>query len=319
MRKFQPAVLIILVALFSLNFWVCGCDENTRGINEQESVKVVTTIFPLADIVRNIGGEEVEVSYLLPSGASPHTFDPTVEQMKKMSGADVFVHVGGGLDDWATEIVKGAPSDLEIVELTEGVQLKEASSPTEFYEETANSDHSSTCKKKGGDPHIWLDPLLVRDEVLPRLEKVLAEAEPAKEDYFSDQRKLYTQQLTQTHAEIEKKVSDFSSNQFITYHSAWKYFADRYGLEEAAVIAPYPGQEPSAAWMAELVGVAEEIGACVIFCEPQLNPAVAKQLAEEIGGEVAYLDPLGGEDLENRNSYIELLLYNIMKLEKALG
>jgi len=305
-RSFFP-LLVIIVVLFTLNFGLGGCSES-QSREEQSDIKVITTIFPLADIAQNIGGEKVEVSHLLPSGASPHTFEPTVEQMKKMSEADVFVYIGGGLDDWATSLKDAAPPDLEVVKSTSGIELKEA----------VNSHNGHCCAEENGDPHIWLDPLLMRDKVLPRLEDAFAQIAPEKRDYFQERQEEYARELTKTHAQIEERISGFSRKEFITIHSAWRYFADRYGLKEAGVITPYPGQEPSASRMKELVEIAKEIEAQVIFSEPQLNPEVAEQLAKEIDAEVFILDPLGGEDLEKRNSYLKLLLYNATTLGKAL-
>src|SRR5512139_561685 len=121
------------------------------------AVRVVATIFPLADVVRQVGGDEVEVVTLLPPGASPHTFEPTPEQARQVATARVFVDVGAGLDGWAARLRAARTEPLIVVTATAGVTL-------------LDGDHH------GGDPHVWLDPVLVRDHVVGAIVEGLAAA-----------------------------------------------------------------------------------------------------------------------------------------------
>lgn len=299
---------IVLSITFVLVVSLLHIGYKTDSAQNDNSVNVVTTIFPVADIIKNIGGDSVTVSHLLPPGASPHTYEPTVKEIKKIYDADIFVYIGGGLDDWAAAMTGAAYDNLIMVELTSAVQLLHT------------KGNNSGCGAYHGpdDPHIWLDPILIRDDVLPLITKALIQAAPEKDFYFIKQEEDYAALLTDLHEEIKERLNSLPQKKFISFHSAWQYFAKQYGLEEAAVIARFPGQEPSASWLAELVAIANDTGTDVIFCEPQLNPAIATQIANEIGGNIIIMDPLGGKDLEGRDSYINLLLYNTNTLGKAL-
>lgn len=296
-----------------------GCEEDINHTeNDKDSISVVTTIFPVADITANIGGDKVTVNHLLPQGASPHTFEPTVEEIKKLAEADIFIYVGGWLDDWAARMTNAASDELITVELTSDLHLLETTHVHKIDEQNYCSDYNCGEQHGPDDPHIWLDPLLVRDDVLPLISEALIKIAPGKKTLFREQQADYARQLTVLHEELKQQTSQLSRNEFIAFHPAWQYFAKQYDLVEAAVIARFPGQEPSAYWIAELINIVNEVGTRVIFSEPQLNQAIATQIANEIDGEVITIDPLGGKDLEGRNTYIDLMLYNMNSLEKAL-
>src|SRR5512140_192915 len=99
---------------------VCSLAWSARA---EAVVRVVATIFPIADLVRQIGGDAVEVLTLLPPGASPHTFEPTPAQMREVAQARVFVRVGAGLDAWTEKLLAARNPTLTILTLTDGVRL----------------------------------------------------------------------------------------------------------------------------------------------------------------------------------------------------
>jgi ABC-type Zn uptake system ZnuABC Zn-binding protein ZnuA len=128
----------------------------------------------------------------------------------------------------------------------------------------------------------------------------------------------YQEKLERLHREIITTIDGFSRKKFISYHSAWNYFARRYGLEEIAAVEPFPGQEPSARWLAQLVHLAKEYQVDVLFAEPQLSSKTAKVIAGEIKGRVLILDPLGGAGIEGRECYLDLIRFNLEIFRVAL-
>src|SRR5512140_3951769 len=122
---------------------VCSLAWSARA---EAVVRVVATIFPIADLVRQIGGDAVDVITLLPPGASPHTFEPTPAQMREVAGARLFVRVGAGLDTWTEKLLAARSPGLTVLTLTDGVPLL-----------SLTDAHSDGTPAGGGDPHIWLD------------------------------------------------------------------------------------------------------------------------------------------------------------------
>ncbi len=335
MRNFTVIVICLITLLL-----ISGCDNEEAGSEMSEPpINVVTTIYPISDIIVRLGGDKVNVTYLLPSGASPHTYEPTVEQARLVAQAHLFVYVGAGLDDWAVKLTEAAGPELTLLNLSEEVPLVEAVSYRLLDQEgSEHSDHDhddcdhndhnhdyndcndSDCGHDHGiyDPHFWLDPLMVRDIICPAIREQLVLLDPGNEEYFTGNYDTYFQKLTVLHEEIEEISAAFAHNKFIAFHSAWQYFGLRYNLQEVAVIAQFPGQEPSAGWVAELIDMikSEEIGA--LFAEPQFSSALADRIAEESGSEVAIIDPLGGEDIPGRETYIEMMRFNLNSFQNAM-
>lgn len=317
--------LLYLVWALLLLLVTAGCAPSLHEGNEdlslqqeedEAAVEVVTTIFPLADIVNNLGAGRVKVMALLPPGASPHTFEPTVEQAKAVAKADLFIYVGGGLDDWVIGLAEAENiPTLEIIEHL-GEWVLEYN-PVSLVEE---ADHNQSPDQHHGhlDPHVWMDPILIKDFIAPLISEKLEAVDPASAAHFQSSLERFQLELEELHQEILTAVGKFTKKKFISYHSAWRYFARRYGLEEVASIEAFPGKEPSAKWLAQLVDLAEDHEIDVLFVEPQLSKKTTEIIAREIGGKVLILDPLGGKGVPGRESYAMLMRYNLENFRKAL-
>ena len=331
-----------IFACLMMFLFICGC-----GIDEIESegadppIHVVTTIYPLSDIIAQLGGEKVNVSYLLPAGSSPHTYEPTVEQARLIDRAHMFVHIGAGLDDWAVKLAEASGSKLILLDLSKEVSLVEPAhyrhlddSDTDNHDCDDHDHHHDECNHDCDDydnghedcdhhhgpedPHFWLDPIVVRDEICPAIFEMLILLSPDDEEYFKRKFDLYYQDLTALHEEIESVTAVFSRRSFIAFHSAWQYFGLRYNLQEVAVIAQFPGQEPSAGWLADLVEMIKDEDIAAIYAEAQFPTALADRISEESGSKVKVIDPLGGEDVPGRESYIKMMQFNLASFREAM-
>jgi len=289
-------------------------------VSGDERVKVVTTIFPIADITKQIGGDHVGVEALLPPGASPHTFEPTPGQVKKLVQAKLFVQVGAGLEFWVNKLLEAQASKPIEVVLAEGIDLIQDVGLEEHAEDQAGEGSVHPEREGGqiGNPHIWVDPVLVKTHIVPKITAGLIRAAPQYREDFESGMAKYITELEALDEEFREKLTRFRIKQFISVHAAWVYLAQRYGLKQVAAIEAFPGKEPSAQWMARVAAIARETGSKVIFAEPQLSTKAAQVIAEEIGGKVLILDYLGGPSFSDRNTYIKLMRYNLKTLEEGL-
>ena len=293
-RKIAVALLLITLILCS------GC---TPARHEQAApVYAVSTIFPVGDILANLGGDDIAVLTLLPPGASPHTYEPPADQVRAISSADLFVYVGAGLDNWALKLASAAQSPPLIIELSSSLELKD-----------------SNYHRESPDPHFWLDPILVRDMICPLLAEKLICLFPEKEGEFLSNLNSYQDKLTRLDQEIRTVTDTFSQRKFISMHSAWKYFARRYNLQEIEAVTASPGQEPSAGWITDVIEIMVENEVGTILAEPQFPINLAERIAEETGGQVLVIDPLGGEGLPGRETYLELMRFNLDIFKQALN
>ncbi len=263
---------------------------------------VVATIFPVGDLARSIAGEDVRVEVLVPPHASPSTYEPSPRQIRALAGARRYLTVGGSLDAW----VRTIPGGLGLVaetRLNDGIALRRG-----------DGDGDAAT----GDPHTWLDPLLVRDVWLPRMEDALVAARPDARDRLAARGRALSDSLTALDAWLARRLAPVRGARFIAAHAAWGYMAERYGLHEFGTIYPGPGREPSARRLAALVDSARAGDVHAVFAEPRLGPTAAHALATELGVPVLVLDPLGGPRLDGRSGYLAMMRFNGLQMRRAL-
>lgn len=287
-----------------------GCGSEGHDPGTREGPIIATSIFPIGDIVDQLVGEEARVEVILPPGASPATFDVTPRQLADLKTSVLFVLVGAGLDEWT---IKLSNENAPLLRLSDGITLFQ----DEESEEDEGHDHGHS--HASGNPHIWLDPILVRDELLPKLDEALVLAFPQGAEGFHQRAGALADSLTALDQEIRAALAPLKNRAFISTHSAWSYFAKRYDLEEAGVIHASPGHEPSSREVADLLRTAEEKQVACLFIEPQLGEVAARALATELSLPVSLLDPLGGAGVEGRSSYLDLLRFNTRQLVDGLG
>ena len=269
------------------------------------------TIYPLADFVKNVAGDKVEVIVLIPPGASPHTYGLTPGQVAEAAEARLLIVNGAGLDFWVEEEIRAAAgADLLFLDTSKAAATENLLIHEGHEEET--SDHG------GVNPHIWLDPLLAVKQV-QAIAQALIMIDPGSRDFYLDRATNYVRELVRMHEDIGAIVAAFDPPEFVSLHPAWTYFARRYGLTEAAVIQKSAGQEPSPSWTKEVIDLVNEHGIKAIFAEPQSTSAAAEGIAQETQATVLVLDPIGGPDLENRDNYIELMRYNVNLMQGVMG
>jgi ABC-type Zn uptake system ZnuABC Zn-binding protein ZnuA len=261
--------------------------------------KVGATIFPLYDIARQVAGPVADVILILPPGASPHTFEPTPSAVRSLTGAETLLVIGHGLDDWAVRLARGAG----VARLVRG-------------------DAGVALRREGGhdpdpvDPHYWLS--IRNGGAIART--VAAELERLVPDRAGDIRgtlAAYLARLDAADREIRRLLEGLPTRRIATFHDAFGYFADAYGLEIAAVFEPYPGREPGPRFVMEFQQKVRATGVRVVFSEPQLSVDAIRAIARDLGVAISVLDPLGGAP--GREGYIETMLFNARQVAAALG
>jgi len=284
----------IIIALLFLSL-------STGSYSHAEKIKVIASIVPIADFVTQIGGEQVEVTLLLPPGASPHIYEPTPKTISDIADAKIFVKIGAGLEFWAEKIIKASGNEnLVVVTASSGIPL--------IHEPRAHSP-------SGVDPHIWLDPTIA-SMIVTKIEKSLIEVDPLNAEFYMLNASVYRKKLSQLDREISEKVMTFKIKEYVTFHTAWNYFSKRYGLIVAGVIQESPGKEPSPKHIAKIIKEIKRIGSSVIFVEPQFNPKIAETVARECNAKIVLLDPIGGQ--KGKETYVDLMRYNISAMERVM-
>jgi ABC-type Zn uptake system ZnuABC Zn-binding protein ZnuA len=262
--------------------------------------RVVATIHPVAAVVEALAGDAATVRTLLPPGANTHGYEPTPREAETLADADLVVRVGGPADGWLPES-PGAP----VVTFTDGLELVGE----------AGREHG----QDSGNPHVWLDPIRVRDVLVPRVEEALVRLVPDSADGIRGRAAAYTDSLTALDEEIRALLGEAPSRRFMSAHPAWPYFAERYGLEAVGAVHSGPASEPGSRGLARLVDEARRLGVRAVLAEPQLGRSGADALADELDARVAIADPMGGPELAGREDYLSLMRFNAAAFARALG
>lgn len=302
---------------------------------------VLATIFPVGDILAQLAGDDFEVGTLLSPGASPHTFELSPTQAIQLSRAEAVVAIGPGVDDW---VVGKVPRTAQLLTLIDHTSLRygfhhdhdHGSEPGahddhahEDHEPGTHDDHEHGSKPEAaggdaghrtdGDPHIWLDPVRVRDDLAPAMAELLKSLRPAQAAAVDERLTGLQDDLTRLDTEITGLLGPVKDAAYVSAHAAWGYFDERYGLRMAAVIEEAPGKDPSGQRFGELLQRARAAGVRAVMAEEQQNRALAERLATDLRVPVGVLNPLGGSAIPNADSYRALLLHNAHEFAKVLS
>jgi zinc transport system substrate-binding protein len=298
MRKLSPGGLAVLILCLSCVFLLCSCRKEKESATQDNRIKATATIFPLGDIVSKVGGDKVTVITIMPPGASPHTFEVSPATVKAAAGAKILFKIGAGLDDWVAGIAGAMEEKPEIVDVSQKVPLKKLPDGTV-------------------DPHYWLS--LENGMIIAKTAaESLSALDPANKEYYSDNLTAYLQKLSKADEELKKMFVNLPDKKFVTFHEAWFYFANAYGLDVVAAFEPFPGKEPTPEFLAEFSKTIRENNIKVLFTEPEFSPEAVKQLAKDIGLKLKVLDPLGGTSPQTDN-YISMMKSNAKAIYDALS
>jgi len=273
-------------------------------------VAASTPVF--ADIVANVGGERTAVWSVIPPGADPHTWEASPREIVRLQESDTFIYMGADLEPfiedgaWRRAVREAGIPELELAEEVELIAVDRV---------IDHGDHVHDLR--GGDPHVWLDPLKAI-EVVAAVEAHLAALDPAGAATYAANADAYAAELVALDAAYQAAIERIPPEQrkLVVAHDAYTYFAARYGFEVVGVVLPNPDGEPSAREIADLLATIEESGVDVIFAEPQFGSAILEHLAADAGVEVGTLmtDTFAGEV----DTYLELMAFNLASLEEHL-
>lgn len=275
---------------------------------------VVATTTIVGDVVAQVGGEAIALTVLLPPGADPHAFEPTPRDLARVADADVVFTNGVGLEAQLLPLLVGAAR--RIVPLADGLPL------LPFSEEERASEEEHDHAAEGLDPHVWFDPTNVLLWT-GTIERTLAEIDPPGAEGYAARGAAYRGTLAALDAWVFEEVATVppERRRIVADHSAFGYFAARYGFEQAGAIFPggSPLAEPSARNLAALEDAIRSLGVPAVFVSTTVNPALAERVAEDTGARLVFLyvgslSALGGPAA----SYLDLLRYDVRAIVDAL-
>jgi zinc transport system substrate-binding protein len=233
--------------------------NNTSSSNEPK-IKVIASFYPMYEFAKQVGGDRVDVSTLIPIGVEPHDFDPTIQEILNAQTADMLVYNSPGLETWVPKV-----NGKFVLDASNGIALMSSTNP----------------ESHGTDPHVWLDPILAKKEV-ENIRDGLIKLDPTNAAYYTANAKKFAGQLDSLDVAIRTMLPTCQKKDFVAFHEAFGYFAKRYGLNQHSVLGISPEGEVAPQSLQQIVQLTHKLGINTIYSEDLVDPRLANTIAQEI-------------------------------------
>lgn len=267
MRKVMP----LLLALFCIQF---------AYADKAGKINAFVSIMPQKYFAEKIGGDLVNVSVLVPSGTSPENFDPSPKQIVQLGSSDVYFTIGVPFENIFLDKLKAGKKKLVVAACDKDVpKLHNAE-----HEEHEHGHHHGEF-----DPHIWTDPEFIKI-IAKNMADTLSAMDSNHAATYAANLESFKKEMNALQAELGQKLAPYRGRVFYVYHSAYTYFAARFGLVQKSIETGE--KEPTPAKLRELVNQANQDKVKTIFIQPEFPASGAKRVAEAIGGRCVTLSVL---------------------------
>ncbi len=303
---------IITVLLILCCVCLCGCSVQNTKIDENK-FNIVTSFYPIYVATSNIvdGIEDVTLDNMTDVQVGClHDYQLSTKDMNKLEKSDVFIINGGGMESFLDKVMS-ASSDLKIINSSEGILENEED---EHHEE--HGLHHEHNHNEEENAHIWVSVNLYIKQV-QNIANELAKIDTKNAERYLSNAENYITKLQALNQEMHSELAEIENKNIVTFHEAFDYFADEYGLNIVAVIENEPGTSPSAGQVAQIIEKIKETSAVAIFVEPQYEKTAANVISKETGIPVYTLDPVVSGNLE-KGEYERIMKENLEVLKEAL-
>lgn len=281
---------------------ISSCGRQTGSSAGTNVPVILTSTTILADITRQVAGDRLNIDSLLPVGSDPHSYQPTPQDIAKVSESKLMIVNGAGYETFLDPLLKNADGQRTLIEASAGISPRK--------------------NAQGIDPHMWLDPNLVIQYV-GNIRDALIQVDPTGEAAYKSNADAYTAALKKLDAWIVEQVDQIPAEKrlLVTNHEAFGYFADRYGFKVIGTVIESLSTDasPSAQQLAALIDQIKASKAPAIFLDASDNATLAQQIAAETG--VKVITDLHLESLTDgapAATYIDMMKYNVTQIVNAL-
>jgi zinc transport system substrate-binding protein len=300
---YKKLLILLIGALFFINFTGCN-KENSNNISSQpaksknKELLIMTSFYPVyistINITKDVPNVQV-INLTKPLTGCLHDYQLTVEDMKNLSLADIFVVNGADMESFLDKVTKSRDG-LKIVQASENIELIK--------------------NNNSYNPHVWVSVSNVIKQV-DNIQSGLSKHDPLHKDLYKKNAETYIKKLDKLKTDMHNGLKDIKNPNIITFHEAFPYFAKEFNLNIMAVIEREPGSEPNASELAGTIGLVKKEKVKAIFAEPQYPSNSANIIAKETGIKVFTLDPAVTGPIEE-NAYIDIMEKNLKVLQEAL-
>lgn len=306
------SLLLVIPMLFTIG---CSKNENENNQNSDGKIKIYTSIYPLYDFTKKVGGDKVDVTNLVPAGTEPHDWEMSTNDIVNLEKADMLVYNGSGIENWTDKVINTLENkDIAYVITSEGLDIHNISEKSSSHEKDDGHNHG------GYDPHTWLSIKNAKKE-MENIKNALVKYDPDNEQYYEANYEKYAKKFD----ELDKKYSDtlgpIENKTIIVAHEAFGYLCRDYDIQQEGIEGLTPDSEPDPARMSEIIKFAKDHNVNTIFFEELVSPKVAETIAKEINAKTEVLNPLEGltqEQINNGEDYFSVMEKNLEVLYESM-
>jgi zinc transport system substrate-binding protein len=305
---------ILFLCIISLTL-LTACQPAKESGREVQKLTVIATIFPIYDFARNIGGDKINVSMLLPPGTDAHHYELRPGDIIKVSKSDIFLFTNFEMEPWAYKIINAAENNTNMLAIETG---NGAVLLPHHHEDTHDDDHDHVS---GFDPHIWLD-MDNAQKMVDNITAALIKKDSRNSDYYLKNAHDYKLKLMALDQRYRAELNGCKTKTILhAGHWAFAYLAKRYNLKYIAAYNVLADAEPSPQKIVALVGQVKTEKVPYIYYEDMINPRLGQMIAKETG--VGLLKLNNGHDvskasIKNGETFISLMENNLMNLKKGM-
>ncbi len=285
----------LITTLFIFIFLACSGQSAQRDTGR---LSVLVSIVPQKYFVNRIAGDLVDVTVLIPPGASPVTYEISPSDMRVVNSADIWFTIGLQKEEEWSQDFPSINEELAIESTISNIEKLSISRYGIPEESDLHSDHSH----ESDDPHVWLSPELVKRQV-EEMCRILSNADPVNRDVYSANLAVLLGEIEEIQESAHQIFDSVPGKSFIVFHPAWGYFADEFNLNQVPI--EIAGNDPTPSEMVELINYARGNLIDVIFVSPQFSDVAANTIAEDVGASIIIIDPLAFDWIENMNLVID--------------
>jgi len=295
-----------------------GSCSPSQTARTPEKLQVVTTFLPITQFTKAVAGDRAQVTQLLPGNVGPHDYQAKPEDVLKISKASVLIENGLGMEEFLDNLVKNAGNPkLKLIDSSQGIKTITNELETEYKHK---EDQKKAVDEHGEfNPHIWLDPKRVIQQVVNIRDGLIA-ADPAGKEIYTANAAAYIEKLQQLDAEFTQTLKPYTGKTFVTYHDFAAYFAQSYNLKVQFLVG-IPEENASPEDVQRVIKAAKTSNLKTLLTEPQAagNPFAA--LAKDLKIQVSNFDPLetGNSESGSSDYYFTVMRQNLSNLKNAFG
>lgn len=314
----KKSLLLSIFALILLLILSSGCSTVRKPLPANSKLIVYTTIYPVYDFTKKIGGERVEVINVIPLSAQSHSFEPSTKMVAELSRAKLLIYNGAGMENFIPKLSQTLQgSGVKLVDTSKGLSLLKNEE-----EENEEEEHEEGETENGEyDPHIWLSPTRAAQQS-QAIYQALAELDPSNAAYYLANLQSFQQELKLLDQEYRSVISNSLQKNLIISHAAFAYLANDYGLRQIPLMGVNAEAEPGPATLKEVIQFFEQNKLRYVFWDPLDSPKLVQTLTDATGAIVLPLDSLGAmneKELQAGQDYLSVMRTNLANLKKGLG